>query len=73
MDLSVELDQQADRVDAIDEMRMRSWARRHYEPAAYRRSNLHPIVLDEMRHKDEEATSASPSSNRDFSEIAGSV
>lgn len=41
-------------VDAIEEMRMRSWARRHYEPAAYRSNNLHPVILDEMRHKDQE-------------------
>ena len=52
-------EQQANSVDAIEEMRMRSWARRHYEPAAYRSSNLHPIILDEMRHKDQETTSAS--------------
>jgi hypothetical protein len=41
-------------VDAVEEMRMRTWARRHYTPAEDRSNNLHPIVLDEMLRKDEE-------------------
>ena len=41
-------------VDAVEEMRMRTWARRHYTPADDRSSNLHPIVLDEMLRKDAE-------------------
>lgn len=41
-------------VDPIEEMRMRTWARRHYAPAGARSTDLHPIVLDEMLRKDEE-------------------
>lgn len=41
-------------VDAVEEMRMRTWARRHYTPVEDRSDDLHPIVLDEMNRKDEE-------------------
>ena len=41
-------------VDPVEEMRMRTWARRHYAPAEDRSINLHPIVLDEMGRKDAE-------------------
>lgn len=41
-------------VDAVEEMRMRTWARRHYSPVEDRSNNLHPIVLDEMLRKDQE-------------------
>lgn len=41
-------------VDAVEEMRLRAWARRHYLPAAERNDGLHPIVLDEMSRKDRE-------------------
>lgn len=42
-------------VDPVDEMRMRTWARRHYAPAEQRDGNWHPIVLDEMFRKDRES------------------
>lgn len=42
-------------IDAIDEMRLRTWARQNYCPAAERDENWHPIILDEMRRKDGEA------------------
>jgi len=41
-------------VDPVEEMRMRTWARRHYTPAQDRDENWHPIVLDEMIRKDHE-------------------
>lgn len=41
-------------VDPVDEMKMRTWARRHYTPAEDRNGNWHPIVLDEMFRKDRE-------------------
>lgn len=63
MNASATIDQ-INGVDAIEEMRMRSWARRHYEPAAYRSSNLHPVILDEMRHKDQERMIANGSSDK---------
>jgi hypothetical protein len=33
-------------VDAVEEMRMRTWARRHYSPVEDRSINLHPIVQE---------------------------
>ncbi len=41
-------------VDAIDEIRLRTWARKNYIPAPERDDNLHPVVLDEMNRKDYE-------------------
>ena len=40
-------------VDPVEEIRLRTWARRHYVPED-ERSNLHPVILDEMRRRDEE-------------------
>ena len=42
-------------VDPIEEMRLRTWARRNYSPTEDRDENWHPIVLDEMTRKDREA------------------
>lgn len=42
-------------VDPVEEMRLRTWARRNYSPAEERDENWHPIVLDEMTRKDREA------------------
>jgi hypothetical protein len=41
-------------VDAIEEIRLRTWARKNYAPAHTRDETLHPIILDEMKRKDEE-------------------
>lgn len=41
-------------VDPIDEMRLRTWARKNYAPAAKRLRDWHPIILDEMVKKDRE-------------------
>jgi hypothetical protein len=41
-------------LDAVEEMKLRAWARRNYQPAPYRDSSWHPIVLDEMQRKDRE-------------------
>jgi hypothetical protein len=41
-------------LDPIEEMRLRTWARRHYAPTQDRDATWHPIVLDEMRRKDGE-------------------
>jgi hypothetical protein len=43
-----------DELDAIDEMRLRTWARRHYAPAAERETSWHPVILDEMQQIDSE-------------------
>ena len=41
-------------VDPIEEIRLRTWARKNYTPALQRDDTLHPIILDEMKRKDEE-------------------
>ncbi len=42
-------------VDFIQEIRLRTWARENYVPEEDRDQNWHPIVIDEMRSKDDEA------------------
>ncbi len=46
------------RTDAIEELRLRRWAREHYVPANQRPSHWHPIILDEMLAKDDELRTA---------------
>jgi len=41
-------------VDAIEEMKMRTWARQHYTPQRERDSEWHPVILDEMQRRDHE-------------------
>jgi hypothetical protein len=41
-------------LDPVEEMRLRTWARRHYAPSAERDAGWHPVILDEMRRKDSE-------------------
>lgn len=41
-------------LDPVEEMRLRTWARRHYAPAEQRDAAWHPVVLDEMRRRDHE-------------------
>lgn len=41
-----------DMIDPVWEMRLRTWARRHYVSAYDRDLNWHPIVLDEMERID---------------------
>lgn len=38
--------------DAIEELKMRRWARENYVPAGSRDARWHPVVLEEMRRKD---------------------
>lgn len=53
--LMVELEEgEGASVDPIEEIRLRTWARKNYAPASEREDNLHPIILDEMTRKDEE-------------------
>lgn len=42
-------------VDPVEEMRLRTWARRHYAPVGDRDATWHPIVLDEMARRDRES------------------
>lgn len=43
-------------IDPIEEMRLRTWARRNYTPSEDRDETWHPIVLDEMTRKDREVS-----------------
>jgi hypothetical protein len=43
-------------VDFIEELRLRRWARENYVPADERDRAWHPIILEEMRHKDGEVS-----------------
>jgi hypothetical protein len=41
-------------IDFIEELRLRRWARENYVPLNQRDTAWHPIILDEMRRKDDE-------------------
>jgi hypothetical protein len=41
-------------LDAVDELRLRRWARQHYVSQDHRDQSWHPIVIDEMRRRDQE-------------------
>lgn len=45
-------------IDLIRELRLRQWARTHYVPTGMRSNSWHPLVLDEMRRRDEELLEA---------------
>jgi len=42
-------------VDAIEEIRLRTWARMNYTPSSDREENWHPIIHDEMIRIDRES------------------
>ena len=44
----------ATEIDPIEEIRLRTWARKHYAPAQERDESWHPVILDEMDKKDRE-------------------
>ncbi len=50
---SAMLEQEA-QIDPVEEMRLRTWARRNYQPQNDRDAEWHPVILDEMRRKDRE-------------------
>jgi hypothetical protein len=52
--LTADTTQHQSDVDPIDEMRLRTWARKNYAPASKRPADWHPIILDEMGKKDRE-------------------
>jgi hypothetical protein len=41
-------------VDFIEEIRLRTWARKNYAPSRERQRSWHPVILDEMRRIDHE-------------------
>jgi hypothetical protein len=42
-------------LDAIEELKLRRWARENYVPVSHRDGRWHPVVLEEMHRKDLEA------------------
>lgn len=44
----------AGEIDLVEEMRLRTWARRNYVHAAHRDNGWHRIILDEMARVDDE-------------------
>lgn len=59
----MDIDKQA-RTSLLTEFRMRRWARTHYVSAEERKSTWNPIVLDEMKIKDQEMHEAEENSNK---------
>lgn len=45
----------AGEVDLVEEMRLRTWARRNYVSAPDRDGDWHPVILDEMTRIDDES------------------
>jgi hypothetical protein len=43
-------------LDFIEELRLRRWARQNYVPPEKRDASWHPVVLEEMDRKDDEAS-----------------
>ena len=56
MSPSIYSDLPAAQVDFIEEIRLRTWARRNYAPPAERSDEWHPVVLQEMERRDREQT-----------------
>ena len=55
LEMDAELDVDPANVDPVEEMRLRTWARKNYAPAEERDEGWHPIVLEEMDRKDQES------------------
>ena len=41
-------------IDLVEEMRLRTWARRNYVPTCEREESWHPVILDEMTRMDDD-------------------
>lgn len=42
-------------VDLVEEMRLRTWARKNYVAVCERDESWHPVIIDEMTRMDDEA------------------
>ena len=45
-------------IDLVEEMRLRTWARRNYVATCEREDSWHPVILDEMARIDDESAAA---------------
>ncbi len=43
-----------DHIDAIEEIRLRTWARKNFAPSTERDHDWHPIIQQEMQQMDQE-------------------
>ena len=43
------------KIDLVEELRLRRWARMNFVPAGQRSEAWHPVILDEMQVQDGEA------------------
>lgn len=59
----MDTDKQA-RTSLLTEFRLRRWARMHYVSTDQRKATWNPIVLDEMKIKDQEMHEAEENSNK---------
>ena len=58
MNATVLMDSKVDgTLDVVEEMRLRTWARKNYAPTENRDNEWHPVIHDEMKRKDREAVS----------------
>lgn len=42
-------------LDLVEEIRLRTWARKNYTDPEQRDNSWHPVVLEEMKRRDREA------------------
>lgn len=47
-------------IDAVEELRLRCWARRNYVPVWNRIPTWDPIILEEMQNRDDELAAMDP-------------
>ena len=47
-----------DEIDFVEEMRLRTWARRNFVPACDREATWHLVILNEMSRIDDESAVA---------------
>jgi len=45
-------------IDAVEELQLRRWARENYIPAEERDGLWHPVLLEELRRRDQELAEA---------------
>ncbi len=51
---SMHIDEESTAIDFVRELRLRQWARQNFVPPESRKASWHPVVLDEMRSRDQE-------------------
>ena len=51
---SMHVEEESPVVDFVRELRLRQWARQNFVPPESRKATWHPVVLDEMRSRDQE-------------------